>query len=126
DGVLTITQQKTGMTVVIPVHPELQAILDATPSEHLTFLVTERGKPFPGPRFTQWFRKCCNEAGLPKHCVPHGLRKAAGRKLAEAGCTAHEIMAILGHTTLKEAQRYTEAFDRAKAARSAMAKLAAR
>ena len=29
-------------------------------------------------------------------CHFHGLRKTAGVKLAEAGCTAHEIMAILG------------------------------
>src|SRR5262249_45143695 len=31
DGVLTITQEKTGTTVTVPVHPELRAILDATP-----------------------------------------------------------------------------------------------
>ena len=123
DGVLFITQEKTGMPVAVPVHPELRAIIDASAGGNLTFLVTERGKPFPGPRFTQWFRKCCNEAGLPQRCVPHGLRKAAGRKLAEAECTAHEIMAILGHTTLKEAERYTKDFDRAKLARSGMARL---
>jgi hypothetical protein len=28
--------------------------------------------------------------------------------LAEVGCTAHEIMAITGHKTLKEVQRHTE------------------
>jgi integrase len=47
DGVLTVKQQKTGITLAIPVHPHLQAVLDATPSEHLTFLVTATGKP-PG------------------------------------------------------------------------------
>jgi len=36
----------------------------------------------------------------------HGLRKAAARHLAEAGCTAHEIMAITGHKTLAEVQWY--------------------
>ena len=40
DGVLTIKQLKTGVTLAIPVHPHLQAVLDATPSEHLTFMVT--------------------------------------------------------------------------------------
>ena len=44
-------------------------------------------------------------AGLPIDCQPHGLRKAAGRRLAEAGCTAHEIMSVLGHKTLSEAER---------------------
>ena len=46
-------------------------------------------------------------------CQPHGLRKAAGRRLAEAGCTPHEIMAVLGHKTLAEAERYTRDADQA-------------
>src|SRR5258705_9644309 len=52
-------------------------------------------------------RDAITAAGLPLDCQPHGLRKAAGRRLAEAGCTAHEIMAVLGHKTLAEAERYT-------------------
>ncbi|MGJ0508626.1 MAG: tyrosine-type recombinase/integrase [Methylocystis sp.] len=43
--------------------------------------------------------------GDPADDQPHGLRKAAGRRLAEAGCSAKEIMAILGHKTMSEAQR---------------------
>jgi hypothetical protein len=35
----------TSLELEIPVHPE-RAIIDATPSGHLTFLVTEFGKPF--------------------------------------------------------------------------------
>jgi len=45
---------------------------------------------------------------LPDECVTHGLRKAAARRLAEAGCSALEIMAITGHTSLKEVERYTK------------------
>src|SRR5262249_8965815 len=123
DGVLTITQQKTGVPVVVPVHPELRAAIDASAGTNLTFLVTERGRPFPGHSFTAWFRKHCDDAGLPKRCVVHGLRKAAARRLAEAGCTVHEIAAITGHTTLKEVERYTKAFDRERLARAAMGRL---
>src|SRR5262249_1877762 len=36
-GVLTVRQGKTGVTLAIPVHPHLQAVLDATPSTALTF-----------------------------------------------------------------------------------------
>jgi integrase len=120
---LTITQEKTGTTVAVPVHPELRAIIDATGAANLTFMVTERGRPFSGQPFTQWFLKHCAAAGLPKHCVPHGLRKAAARRLAEAGCTVHEIAAITGHVTLAEIERYTKAVDREKLARTAMARL---
>ena len=35
------------------------------------------------------------------------LRKAACRRLAEAGCTAHQIAAIGGHLTLRGVERYT-------------------
>jgi len=61
-------------------------------------------------------------AGL-EGCSAHGLRKAAARRLAEAGCSAHEIAAITGHATLREVARYTEAADRRKLAASAMAKI---
>jgi len=122
DGVLTVKQQKTGKPLAIPVHPHLQAVLDATPSEHLTFLVTATGKPYGGNAFSAQFRNWCDAAGLPKCCKVHGLRKAACRRLAEAGCSANEIMAISGHATMKELVRYTAAADQARLARNAMAK----
>src|ERR1700682_4540744 len=40
------TESTTGLELEIPIHSELRAIIDATPSGHLTFLVTEFGKPF--------------------------------------------------------------------------------
>jgi integrase len=122
DGALTVKQQKTGVTLAIPVHPELRAVLDATPSEHLTFLVTATGKPYGGNAFSEQFRNWCDAAGLPQRCKPHGLRKAACRRLAEAGCSANEIMSISGHTTMKEIVRYTVAADQARLARNAFAK----
>ena len=123
NGVFTMKQQKTGTELPpIPVHPYLQAVLDATLSEHLTFLVTATGKPYGGNAFSAQFRKWCDAAGLPQRCKPHGLRKAACRRLAEAGCSGPEIMAISGHATLKELVRYTKAADQAKLARNAMAK----
>ena len=57
---------------------------------------------------------------------PKTSRKAAARRLAEAGCTVHEIAAITGRTTLKEVERYTKAVDRERLARSAKARMAAR
>ena len=122
DGVFTVKQEKTGVTLAIPVHPHLQAVFDATPGEHLTFLITATGKPYGGNAFTEQFRNWCDAAGLPRRCKPHGLRKAACRRLAEAGCSANEIMAISGHATMKELVRYTKAADQARLARNAMTK----
>jgi integrase len=71
------------------------------------------------------FREWCNEADLPKRCSSHGLRKAACRRLAEAGCSEHEIAAISGHESLAEVRRYTRAASRARMAKSAMATVTA-
>jgi hypothetical protein len=51
------------------------------------------------------------------------LRKAACVRLAEAGCTEHEIMSFSGHLSLAEVARYTKEANRAKMAVSAAAKL---
>lgn len=109
----------------IPVHPDLQAAIDAAPSGHLTFLTTSYGKPFSPAGFGNKFREWCNEAGLP-HCSAHGLRKATAARLAELGATAHEIMAITGHRSLEEVERYTRAARQGKLADAAMSKLKAR
>jgi integrase len=117
------TERSTAIELFIPVGPELRQILDATPSGHLTFLTTVFGKPFTVYGFGNWFRKRCDDAGLSPHCSFHGLRKAAARRLAEAGCTPHEIAAITGHATLKEIERYTKAASRKRLAASAMNKI---
>jgi Protein of unknown function (DUF3631)/Phage integrase family len=59
------------------------------------------------------------EAGLP-NVSSHGLRKACARRLAEAGCTPHQIGAITGHTTLKQIENYTKAADQKRLAVEAM------
>jgi integrase len=123
NGMIRVCQQKTGAALRIPVHHELQTILNARPSEHLTFLVTSYGKPFTPGGFSNWFRGHCLEAGLPKECAAHGLRKAACRRLAEAGCSTNQIASISGHATLREVERYTKAADQERMARDAMARV---
>lgn len=118
---IDVRQQKTGTKLTIPVHPHLKVILDDTPSKHLTFLTTSFGKPFVAAGFTNWFREACNAAALPKGTSAHGLRKAAARRLAEAGCSANVIASITGHKSLSEIERYTKAADQARMARDGMA-----
>jgi len=62
---------------------------------------------------------------LPTTCVPHGLRKAFCRRLADLGVPPHQIAALSGHLTLKEVMRYTNAYDRRQAAKAGMAVLVA-
>ena len=121
NGELMVHQQKTGVRLTLPIFPELQAILDATPSGHMTFLVTNIGRQYPRPDFSRQFRAWCDEAGLPRDCVFHGLRATGCTQLADAGYSTHQIAAWSGHMSLREVERYTRAANQRRLARSATA-----
>jgi integrase/recombinase XerD len=106
----------------IPLHPALQASIEAAKIGNLTFLITEFGKPFTANGFGGKFKDWCRQANLP-HCSAHGVRKATATELAESGATPHEIGAITGHTSLKEIERYTKAARKRGLANNGMAKL---
>ena len=121
-GRVTVRQEKTGQLVDIRQHPQLRGSLAASASDRMVLLTTEFGRPFTAKGFGNWISKAAERAGLP-HCSAHGLRKAAARRLAEAGCSAHQIMAITGHQTLKEVERYTRDAGRRNLADSAMERI---
>jgi integrase len=113
------TQHSSGAVVEIPILPQLQEELDRMPADHLTFLVTDHGRPFTSGGFYNKFKEWCREAGLG-HCVPHGLRKAGATLAAENGATPHELMAIFGWTSTQMAELYTRQANKRKLAANAM------
>lgn len=123
DGRLVMTQRKTGTRLSLPIHAALHAELSQVPQGQLLFVVTEAGRGFSDAGFSGWFSERAQKAKLPEGCTAHGLRKAAARRLAEAGCSAHEIASITGHKTLKEVERYTRAVDQQGLATSALARI---
>jgi integrase len=123
DGGINVVQQKTGARVWISMHPDLKAILDATPSDHLLFLISGHGQAYASAKsFGNAMNRWAKEAGLAG-CPLHGLRKACARRLAEAGCSALEIMSITGHKTLSEVERYVRAASQKRMSQSAMGKI---
>lgn len=123
DGSVEVVQGKTGTRLAIPLHGALRDAIAAFPVGHLAFLVTQAGEPFTGTGFYNWFVECAAAAGIAAGLSPHGLRKAAARRLAEAGCTTHEIAAITGHRTLAEVDRYTKEANQADLAKAAVTRL---
>jgi integrase len=129
------TKRTTGKVLTIRVLSELQAALDAMPkSDAMTFLLTEYGRPFKsaaafGNRFADWCRAAglepvvCDD-GKTRNYRAHGLRKAACKQLAHAGCTGPEIMAVSGHATLSQVQIYIDAVEQERMAGAAMDKRA--
>jgi len=67
-------------------------------------------------------RDAISAAGLPLECQPHGLRKVAGRRFAESGCTAKEIMAVLGHKSLAQCELYCRQAEEARLSEVAIKK----
>jgi integrase len=122
NGRIRIERSKGSRDVDIPLTAELTAAIAAMPKAHLTFITTLDGRPRAKSSLSAEFRAWVAEAGLPAHCHLHGLKKSALRRLAEDGATAHELMAISGHKTLSEVQRYADAADKVRLADSAMAK----
>ena len=77
--------------------------------------------PLTPESFTNGFCQWVKEAYLPLGLLPHGLRKAVCRRLAEAGSGANEIISISGHRNLREVATYTQAADGQRLAQSAVA-----
>lgn len=117
---ISVVQKKTGERVSIPILPELRAEIEH--AEDMIFILTQYGRPFSEAGFTAWFVERAKQAGLSKR-TPHGLRKACGRRLANAGCTSKQIAAVLGQSSLSQITTYTKDADQALLARSAMDRL---
>jgi integrase len=122
-GAIAVTQEKTGTSLMVPIDQELDAAMKAGPANSLFLIAAANGRPITRQTLYKLVRKAARAAGLPPCCVPHGLRKAQMRRLAEAGASTHEIASMSGHKTLREVQRYTDAADQQRLSRSALAKL---
>ena len=104
--------------VSLPILEPLARSIAATKTGDLTFLVTERGAPFVKESFGNWFKKACVKAKVPGSA--HGLRKAGATIAAENGATEHQLMAIYGWESPKQAARYTRKANRKRLAGDAM------
>lgn len=121
DGVIRIRAEKTGIEVVLPMLPQLQASINATQTGDLAFLCTLHGRPWVKESFGTWFGLACKAAKVPGRA--HGLRKAGATIAAENGASDQQLMAIFGWTNPEQAAVYTRTANRAKLAAMAAALL---
>jgi len=119
-GELHVVQQKTGAELYLPVVLQVEQALKACTANGLSLIGHENGSPMTRAALSHMMRVAIKKAGLPSKCVSHGLRKAAMRRLAEAGKTEKQIAAVSGHKTLREIERYTAAADQRRLARDAI------
>ena len=122
---INVVQEKTGTKLWIPCHQLLRDELEAWKAERTaTTIVTDtRGRPYRVPSFASMFSVRIRKHPELHGLVFHGLRKTAAAKLAEAGCTTHEIASITGHKTLSMLQHYTLEAEQKTRAKAAVIKL---
>lgn len=122
---IRLRQAKTGTSLILPVHPDLKAELDAWKEERkgIYVLHSPRTGAWTAPHLSREMKRALVKIGLPAGLNVHGLRKAAARRLAEAGCTTHEIASVTGHRSLSMVAYYTSSSDQEKLAKSAVSRL---
>lgn len=122
---IRLTQQKTAVSLVIPLAPTFCAELDQwrRSASALTILTNAAGRPWIAHSLSHIFPAFLARIGLSGDLVIHGLRKLAATELADAGCTVHEIAAITGHRTLKMVEHYTRSADQERLATTAVLRL---
>ena len=122
DGRIVLRTEKTGALLTLPILPQLQGVIDATPLGDLALIAnakTRRGMSKEG--LGNWFSAACRAAGVPGSA--HGLRKAGARRAAENGATQAQLKAIYGWTSDAVAAIYIRDADRARLAQDGMAML---
>lgn len=102
---------------VIPLVPELEALIEELPADRFTFVHSEFNRPYQSAAsFGNRVRKWRREAGLPEGLSAHGMRKAAThwwlRNHRDLIPNNFALKTIFGWVTEKELIRYTRDFDR--------------
>lgn len=124
-----IRQRKTGTSLWVPAHSRLRAILDEAKKKRTSpvIVVNERGRPYTQSGFqTRFFglvRRLRDHGAIAPGLSFHGLRHTVGKQLAEAGCDARTIAAVLGHATMTMADHYSRDADRKGLAKAALERL---
>lgn len=120
-GLISVVQEKTGKPLLIPIHRELQAVLDTIPKRAVTILTNARGQPWTDNLHTPVWRESRPLMVKALKLVPHGLRKSAVVTLLEAGCTEAETAAITGQS-MQMVAHYARKVNQEKLARAAILK----
>lgn len=93
---IVMQQQKTGKPMLIQMHSDLIAELEATPRRGMTIIAHENGEPVAAGQVRVALKAFGDKLGFA--VVPHGLRKNAVNSLLRAGCTIPEVQAITGQS----------------------------
>jgi integrase len=111
--IIRVRTSKTRQFLDIACHPQLRSYLDQLrKSSKVVALggaiaLTEQGVPFTVNGLSGAIRRVVEKLeAIPGARSMHGLRYAAGSRMAEGGATHEQIAEVLGHRTFKMALKY--------------------
>lgn len=103
---ISVRQEKTKELLWIPCDIRLREALEAAPRRSDFILTTQFEDGYDKRSLSNQISDGVKAAGFKGYSA-HGLRKNAGVALAEAGCSDHQIMAVLGHRSFAQVHGYT-------------------
>lgn len=124
-GLIRLTQEKTGRRLALPIHPDLAREMARWRADASTEFVLEEaaGRSWHRDRLTMHIVAERDRVGLSDRLNLHGLRRLGAVRLADIGCSAHEIASWTGHKTLREVEEYTSEADQERLAGGALRRL---
>jgi integrase len=115
---------KVQVQAVVPMVPQFVQAMERTRPDSLVYLTNELKRPWKSPKalgnkMHKWCNTIVDEDGTRPFAglSSHGLRKASAAWWVKTyRCSTHDLMAIFGWLTEKEALHYTVGYDREDAA----------
>ena len=127
-----VAQLKTSARIWVPMPKRLREYLATWPrrGDYIVMSPKIAGAPWGEQSLTNEFARVTRELGFettdskgrPRTYSPHGLRHLCGVELAYAGAADRQIAAVLGHSTLKQVERYVRQAQQVVLARGAQRK----
>jgi len=125
DGLIAVTQSKTGKKLWLPLHTRLRAQLSEIDRKSVFILTSTRGTPWTVDGFKASWSNELNTTVMAmlrdRRCVFHGLRKSAVVMLLEAGATDAEVAAVTGQSR-QMVEHYSRQVNQRKLAAAAILK----
>ena len=121
NGLIQVKQSKTKKALLIPLHSNLRAVLEAIPRRAVTILTNTDGTPWTDDGFQSSWNKYRPAIVKENDLVFHGLRKSAVVFLLEAGATDAEVGAVTGQSR-QMVEHYAKQVSQQKLAASAILK----
>ena len=99
---------KHGKSRTIPLSPPVKSLIEKLERLDLYVFTDKKGERFHEDYVTKSFKRAARNAGLNESLKFHSLRATFASTLAENNVPLHKIQRLLGHSSIKTTEGYTQ------------------